>query len=112
MHKHTLDRYQRQIILPEIGLEGQKILNNARVLCVGAGGLGAPVLMYLAGAGVGTLGIVEEDTVTLSNLHRQILFNSSQLEQSKLHCAVKFVKAINPEISISRVRIIIAAITS
>ena len=76
-------RYSRHIIIPEVGMDGQKRLKNARVLCVGAGGLGSPALMYLAAAGVGTLGIVEFDEVDESNLQRQIIHRQSDIGRPK-----------------------------
>ena len=93
-------RYQRQTILPEIGTEGQEKLKNARVLVVGAGGLGCPVLLYLAAAGVGTLGIVDGDTVSESNLHRQVLYGTADVGLPKAGVATRrlgensFVRAI------------------
>jgi adenylyltransferase/sulfurtransferase len=79
--------YSRQLILPELGLEGQRKLKRSRVLVVGAGGLGSPVLIYLAAAGIGTLGIVEDDQVDHSNLHRQILFGVSSIGLPKIKAA-------------------------
>ena len=81
------DRYARQIGLPEIGQEGQEKLRKARVLLVGVGGLGAPISLYLAGAGIGCLGIVDDDVVSASNLHRQVLYSESQVGASKVECA-------------------------
>jgi sulfur-carrier protein adenylyltransferase/sulfurtransferase len=91
-----LAQYSRQLILPEIGLEGQRKLRDARVLVVGAGGLGSPALLYLAAAGVGTLGIVEYDRVDQSNLHRQLLFDSGQVGLPKLTAAQQRLSALNP----------------
>lgn len=88
--------YSRQFILPEIGLRGQSLLRDSRVLVVGAGGLGSPVLLYLAAAGVGTLGIVEFDTVDVSNLHRQILFEHDQAGTSKARAAAARIAGLNP----------------
>ena len=76
-------RYSRHLIIPDVGVTGQKRLKNAKVLCVGAGGLGSPALMYLAAAGVGTLGIVDFDTVDESNLQRQIIHGQSDIGRSK-----------------------------
>jgi adenylyltransferase/sulfurtransferase len=89
-------RYSRHLIIPDVGMSGQKRLKNARVLCVGAGGLGSPALMYLAAAGVGTLGIVEFDTVDESNLQRQIIHGQSDVGRSKAESARDSVKEINP----------------
>ena len=92
--------YSRQLIMPELGLEGQRALKNSRVLMVGAGGLGSPVGLYLAAAGIGTLGIVEFDRVEASNLHRQVLYGCDQLGRDKLEMAVSRLQAINPHINI------------
>src|SRR6476659_7639194 len=89
-------RYSRHLIIPDVGMVGQKRLKNAKVLCVGAGGLGWPALMYLAAAGVGTLGIVEYDTVDESNLQRQIIHGQSDVGRSKAESARDSVKEINP----------------
>jgi adenylyltransferase/sulfurtransferase len=93
-------RYSRHIIIPEVGMAGQKRLKNARVLCVGAGGLGSPALMYLAAAGVGTLGIVEFDTVDESNLQRQIIHGQSDIGRSKADSARDSVLEINPHVNV------------
>ena len=89
-------RYSRHLIIPDVGMSGQKRLKNARVLCVGAGGLGSPALMYLAAAGVGTLGIAEFDTVDESNLQRQIIHGQSDIGRSKAESARDSVREINP----------------
>ncbi len=93
-------RYSRHLIIPDVGMVGQKRLKNAKVLCVGAGGLGSPALMYLAAAGVGTLGIAEFDTVDESNLQRQIIHGQSDIGRSKAESARDSVKAINPYVDV------------
>ena len=93
-----LERYARNIILDEIGEEGQEKLLKSRVLVVGAGGLGAPVLLYLAAAGVGTLGIVDNDSVDLTNLQRQIVHRSNRIGQPKVASAAETLEGLNPEV--------------
>ena len=93
-------RYSRHLIIPDVGMIGQKRLKNARVLCIGAGGLGSPALMYLAAAGVGTLGIVEFDTVDESNLQRQIIHGQSDIGRSKAESARDSIKEINPYVDV------------
>jgi len=93
-------RYSRHLILPEVGLEGQVKLKNARVLLVGAGGLGSPLALYLAAAGVGTLGIVDFDVVDESNLQRQVLHGTSQVGRSKLASARERIQDINPNVRV------------
>ena len=94
-------RYSRHLIIPDVGMVGQKRLKNARVLCIGAGGLGSPALMYLAAAGVGTLGIVEFDTVDESNLQRQIIHGQSDVGRSKAESARDSVLEINPYVTVN-----------
>ena len=93
-------RYSRHLIMPEVGVDGQRKLKAAKVLCIGAGGLGSPVALYLAAAGVGTLGIVDFDVVDFSNLHRQILHGTTDVGRSKLASAKDKLTAINPEVKI------------
>jgi len=93
-------RYSRHLIIPDVGMAGQKRLKNAKVLCVGAGGLGSPALMYLAASGVGTLGIVEFDTVDESNLQRQIIHSQSDIDRPKVDSAADTVKGINPYVNV------------
>ncbi len=95
-----VERYSRHLILPEVGLEGQKRLKAARVLCVGAGGLGSPAALYLAAAGVGTLGLIDFDAVDASNLQRQILHSTPDVGRSKLQSASDRLTALNPEVRI------------
>ena len=95
-----LHRYARHIILPEVGGEGQARLMAAKVLVVGAGGLGSPVLMYLAAAGVGTLGVVDDDRVDLSNLQRQIVHATSRIGAPKAESARESLAEINPEVRV------------
>lgn len=91
-------RYERQIVMPEIGAAGQEQLRRSRVLVVGAGGLGSPILLYLAAAGVGTLGIADNDQVSVSNLNRQILYVAHDVGRSKALTAVQRLRALNPEV--------------
>jgi len=91
-------RYSRHLLLPEVGVEGQRRLKAARVLLVGAGGLGSPAALYLAAAGVGTLGIVDFDVVDLSNLHRQLLHGTSDVGRSKLASAIDRLRDVNPHV--------------
>jgi adenylyltransferase/sulfurtransferase len=94
-------RYSRHLIIPDVAMDGQKRLKNAKVLCIGAGGLGSPALMYLAAAGVGTLGIVEFDVVDESNLQRQIIHGQSDVGRSKAESARDAVREINPLIQVN-----------
>ena len=95
-----MSRYSRHIILSEVGPEGQNKLNTARVLVIGAGGLGCPVLQYLAAAGVGTIGIIDFDVVETSNLQRQVLFGTSALGRNKALAAKDRLEDLNPTIEI------------
>lgn len=97
--KKRMERYVRQIIVPEFGEEGQKKLFNAKVLVVGAGGLGSPVIAYLAAAGVGKLGIVDGDVVEVSNLQRQII-HAGKLGMNKAESAKEFVEKLNPDVEV------------
>jgi adenylyltransferase/sulfurtransferase len=95
-------RYSRHLILPEVGVEGQLKLKQAKVLCVGAGGLGSPLALYLAAAGVGTLGIVDFDIVDLTNLQRQIIHGTGDVGRKKLDSAAESIAAINPNVNVRR----------
>jgi molybdopterin/thiamine biosynthesis adenylyltransferase/rhodanese-related sulfurtransferase len=97
-----LSRYSRHLILPEVGVEGQRKLKAARVLCVGTGGLGSPLALYLAAAGVGTLGLVDFDVVDVSNLHRQIIHSTADIGRKKLDSAEEKLKALNPELNVQK----------
>jgi sulfur-carrier protein adenylyltransferase/sulfurtransferase len=102
-------RYSRHLLLPEVGLEGQRAIKAARVLCVGAGGLGSPVAMYLAAAGVGTLGIVDFDEVDVSNLQRQLLHATSDVGRPKVHSARERLRAINPGVNVEAHRVALSS---
>lgn len=98
--QNLYERYHRQIILPEFGEEGQQKLLNAKALVIGAGGLGCPALQYLTAAGVGTIGIVDDDVVALNNLHRQVLYTVNDIGLSKAKRAAHILQQLNPEIKI------------
>src|SRR5512132_3114228 len=95
-----LARYARHLAMPEVGAEGQRRLKEARVLCIGAGGLGSPASLYLAAAGVGTLGLVEFDRVDVTNLQRQILYTDADVGRPKLETAAARLRAMNPHINV------------
>lgn len=96
-----MERYSRQIILPEIGKEGQARLAAAKVLIVGVGGLGSPIALYLAGAGVSTIGLVDDDVVSLNNLQRQVLYTEEEVGDLKAACAARRLMALNREIAVN-----------
>ena len=100
--EEQINRYARHILLKEVGGEGQQKLLNAKVLVIGAGGLGSPNILYLAAAGVGTIGVVDDDVVDLSNLQRQILHGTADINRSKVVSAAESVAAINPDVKIIR----------
>ena len=95
-----MERYSRHIILQEVGVKGQKKLLNGKVLIIGAGGLGAPAAMYLAAAGVGTIGIVDADEVDLSNLQRQIIHGTADVGKAKVKSAKETMNAMNPDVNV------------
>jgi molybdopterin/thiamine biosynthesis adenylyltransferase/rhodanese-related sulfurtransferase len=101
MTRDELTRYSRHLLLPEVGLDGQERLKAARVLCVGAGGLGSPVALYLAAAGVGTLTLVDFDEVDLTNLHRQIIHGTPDIGRPKLDSARDRLRALNPHVTVN-----------
>ena len=98
--KEQIARYSRQLVLPELGVAGQQRLLDASVLVVGAGGLGCPAALYLAAAGVGTIGLIDREAVALNNLHRQVLHTADAVGRPKTHSAQARLAALNPEVSI------------
>ncbi|MDF1495658.1 HesA/MoeB/ThiF family protein [Caproiciproducens sp. CPB-2] len=104
-----LERYSRHIILSEVGVKGQKKLLNAKVLIIGAGGLGAPAALYLAAAGVGTIGVADADEVDLSNLQRQVIHTTPDLGKAKVQSARETMEAINPDITVNTYRTFVSA---
>jgi sulfur-carrier protein adenylyltransferase/sulfurtransferase len=98
--KEQRERYSRHLLVPEIGLEGQTKLLNAKVLALGAGGLGSPIALYLAAAGVGTLGIVDDDEVDLSNLQRQVIHTTDRIGVSKVDSAEEAIRGLNPDVNV------------
>jgi Dinucleotide-utilizing enzymes involved in molybdopterin and thiamine biosynthesis family 2 len=105
LNKKLIQRYSRQIILKDVGPIGQKKIINSKVLVVGAGGLGCPVIDYLSRAGVGNIGIVDNDKVNISNIHRQSLYTSKDVGKFKVNIAKKKVKLINPQIKIKTFKV-------
>ena len=104
-----IERYSRHIILKEVGVKGQKKLLDSKVLIIGAGGLGAPAAMYLAAAGVGTIGIADADEVDLSNLQRQIIHATKDVGKAKVLSAKETMEAMNPDIKINTYRTFVSA---
>src|SRR4051794_8312410 len=98
--KDEVARYSRHLIIPEVGMEGQKRLKNAKVLVIGAGGLGSPALLYLAAAGVGTLGVIDFDVVDESNLQRQVIHGQSDIGKLKAASAQESIAETNPFVSV------------
>jgi sulfur-carrier protein adenylyltransferase/sulfurtransferase len=102
-------RYSRHLLLPEVGLEGQQTIKASKVLCIGAGGLGSPVTMYLAAAGVGTLGVVDYDEVDFSNLQRQLLHMTRDVGRPKVESAAERLRAINPDVRVEAHRLTVSS---
>src|SRR5881275_2232217 len=100
LNSEQINRYKRHLILPKVGMEGQKKLLNAKVLCIGAGGLGCPISLYLAAAGVGTIGLADVDVVSPSNLQRQVLFGISSIGEDKVKAAAKRLRDLNPDVKV------------
>ena len=107
LNKKIIERFSRQIVLKDIGILGQKKILSSKVLIVGAGGLGSPVAEFLSRAGVGSIGVVDDDKVSLSNLHRQSLYNTSDIGQFKVKIAKDKIKKINPntKVTIYKIRL-------
>lgn len=109
LNAEQITRYRRHLILPEVGVEGQKRLLNASVLCIGAGGLGCPISLYLAAAGVGTIGLADVDVVSPSNLQRQVLFGISSVGEDKVAVAARKLKDLNPDVRIVQHKTVVNA---
>jgi adenylyltransferase/sulfurtransferase len=107
LNTEQINRYKRHLILPEVGMAGQLKLLNAKVLCIGAGGLGCPISLYLAAAGVGTIGLADIDVVSPSNLQRQILFGISSVGEDKVKAAAKRLKDLNPDVKVVEHKVIV-----
>ena len=95
-----INRYSRHLLLPEVGMEGQQKLKDASILCIGAGGLGSSAMLYLAAAGIGKLGIIDGDSVDLSNLQRQVLHSTNDIGRKKIESAYDTLHEINPHVNI------------
>ena len=102
-----VNRYKRHLILPEVGPEGQKKLLNAKVLCIGAGGLGCPISLYLAAAGVGTIALADVDVVSPSNLQRQVLFSTQDIGEDKVKAAARRLRDLNPDVKLIELKTIV-----
>jgi molybdopterin/thiamine biosynthesis adenylyltransferase/rhodanese-related sulfurtransferase len=107
LNSDQVNRYRRHLILPEVGMEGQKKLLNAKVLCIGAGGLGCPISLYLAAAGVGTIGLADVDVVSPSNLQRQVLFGVSSVGEDKVKAAAKRLRDLNPDVNVIEHKLVV-----
>ena len=102
-----INRYKRHLLLPEVAVEGQKKLLNAKVLCIGAGGLGCPISLYLAAAGVGTIGLADIDVVSPSNLQRQVLFGLATVGVDKVKAAAARLKDLNPDLKLIEHKVVV-----
>ena len=105
LNKKLVERYSRQIVLKNVGPLGQKKIINSKVLVVGAGGLGCPVIDYLSRAGVGNIGVVDNDKVNISNIHRQSIYSSKDIGKFKVNVVKKKIKLINPQVNIKTFRV-------
>src|SRR6478735_4232191 len=102
-----INRYKRHLLLPEVGVDGQKKLLNAKILCIGAGGLGCPISLYLAAAGVGTIGLADVDVVAPSNLQRQVLFGVASVGEDKVKAAAKRLRDLNPDCKVIEHKVVV-----
>ena len=109
LNADELERYARHIVLQEVGGPGQAALHRARVLVIGAGGLGAPVILYLAAAGVGTLGVIDDDVVSLSNLQRQVIHATPDVGKPKVETAAAMIGRLNPHVAVEQRRVRLTA---
>src|SRR5260221_13565300 len=109
LNPEQINRYKRHLILPEVGMDGQKKLLNAKVLCIGAGGLGCPISLYLAAAGVGTIGLADVDVVSPSNLQRQVLFGVSNIGEDKVTAAAQRLPDVKPDCNVIEHKTIVNA---
>src|ERR1700678_4504233 len=109
LNPDEVERYARHLVLREVGGPGQAALKRARVLVVGAGGLGARVLLYLAAAGVGTLGVVNDDSVSLSNLQRQVIHTTPDIGTPKVDSAAALIRRLNPHVAVEQHRVRLTA---
>src|ERR687896_2462690 len=107
LNADQINRYKRHLILSEVGVDGQRKLLNAKVLCIGAGGLGCPISLYLAAAGVGTIGLADVDVVSPSNLQRQVLFGVSSVGEDKVKAAAKRLKDLNPDCNVIEHKVVV-----
>ena len=107
LNSDQINRYKRHLILPEVGMDGQKKLLNAKVLCIGAGGLGCPISLYLAAAGVGTIGLADVDVVSPSNLQRQVLFGVSNIGEDKVTASAKRLRDLNPDCKVIEHKVVV-----
>ena len=109
LNADELERYARHIVLQEVGGPGQAALGKARVLVIGAGGLGAPVILYLAAAGLGTLGVIDDDVVSLSNLQRQVIYATPDVGKPKVETAAAMIGRLNPHVAVEQHRVRLTA---
>src|ERR1041384_7293496 len=107
LNTEQINRYKRHLILPEVGMAGQLKLLNAKVLCIGAGGLGCPISLYLAAAGVGAIGLADVDIVSPSNLQRQVLFGVSNVGEDKVKVAAKRLRDLNPDCNVVEHKLVV-----